>query len=280
MNILLYNRLTRLPVAETGEVLPALFNRAERFLRLVAGRPVRRIDHALVVASREKHGREPSRSSGVMSIALGPVRCWSHIICIYPLVLAAGLVGPVQRDRSKRGNIGHGVALRTGISTPSLRLKVGNACRPISTPMGIFLRLLVAGASEGRVTVLSFPISVGEAVDKITILRIKAARIGEPSKLENIRRELALLERLFSEQFPRIDISVESLIDELRRINETLWQIEDEIREHERRKDFGRTFVELARSVYLTNDRRAAVKRKINLALGSSLIEEKSYAQY
>ena len=124
---------------------------------------------------------------------------------------------------------------------------------------------------------VSAPCSLGELIDKITILRIKADRIGEPEKLVNVGRELALLERLAREDgasWPPID----GLTDQLAAVNARLWQIEDAIRACEREGDFGPRFVKLAQSVYRENDTRAAIKRAINTLAGSALVEEKSYA--
>ncbi|MGH6797268.1 MAG: DUF6165 family protein, partial [Roseiarcus sp.] len=118
---------------------------------------------------------------------------------------------------------------------------------------------------------------LGELIDKVTILRIKAERIGEPEKLANVRRELALLERLAQQggaSGPPIDL----LTDELAGVNAHLWTIEDAIRTCEREGDFGPRFVALARSVYGENDTRAAIKRAINTLASSALVEEKSYA--
>lgn len=122
-------------------------------------------------------------------------------------------------------------------------------------------------------------VSWGELLDKVTILQIKEARIQDAAKIANVRKELAALAR---EHQRALDMNpaVPSLMDELRRINEALWEIEDEIRDWERRKDFGARFIELARAVYVTNDQRAAVKRQLNDALGSELVEEKSYQAY
>jgi tetratricopeptide (TPR) repeat protein len=124
---------------------------------------------------------------------------------------------------------------------------------------------------------VSTPCSLGELIDKITILRIKAERIGEPEKLANVRRELNLLERLAREDgtsMPPIDL----LTDQLAGVNGRLWTIEDELRSCEREGDFGSHFVALARSVYRENDTRAAIKRAINTLASSALFEEKSYA--
>jgi hypothetical protein len=126
---------------------------------------------------------------------------------------------------------------------------------------------------------IEVPVSAGELVDKVTILEIKSERISDPAKLANVRRELAhlggILRPLLTEM-PVLERSKASL----RALNETLWQIEDDIRDCERHKDFGERFVELARSVYRTNDKRAAAKREIDALLSSDIVEEKSYAAY
>lgn len=121
------------------------------------------------------------------------------------------------------------------------------------------------------------PISPGELLDKITILRIKAERIGDPAKLAHVRFELELLERTWREACGA-DVATEERA--LQTINERLWDIEDRIRAKEAARSFDAQFIELARSVYIENDERAAVKKRINLALGSRLIEEKSYQGY
>lgn len=126
---------------------------------------------------------------------------------------------------------------------------------------------------------LSAPISLGELIDKITILEIKRARISDPDKLNNIRRELDLLNTLWVDS-PYAAQDIEPLKAQLKQVNEQLWEIEDEIREKERAGTFDAGFIELARSVYFRNDERAAAKRRINEALGSDLVEEKSYADY
>lgn len=123
------------------------------------------------------------------------------------------------------------------------------------------------------------PISAGELVDKITILRNKAQRIGDPDKEANVRRELALLEAIADGALPKTP-EIERLTAELAEVNIALWDIEDGKRDCERRGDFGERFVELARSVYVENDRRAAIKRAINEAAGSEIVEEKSYRSY
>ena len=122
------------------------------------------------------------------------------------------------------------------------------------------------------------PISAGELIDKLTILRVKAGRIGE-DKRANVRHELGLLEVLAAREIPGHP-DIERLTAELTAINGALWDIEDGKRDCERRGDFGPAFVDLARSVYRENDRRAAVKREINLIAGSEIIEEKSYKPY
>lgn len=123
------------------------------------------------------------------------------------------------------------------------------------------------------------PISVGELLDKLTILRIKSERISDPDKLANVRRELEALEATWAESpFSEHDLTAE--LEQLQRVNETLWDIEDQIRLKESRLEFDQEFIELARSVYLTNDERAAVTRDINVKVGSDIVGEKSYTQY
>ncbi len=123
------------------------------------------------------------------------------------------------------------------------------------------------------------PVSAGELVDKITILRIKAERIGDAAKEANVRKELGLLEAIAAEALPA-SAEIDALTAELTASNAALWDIEDGKRDCERRQDFGDRFVRLARDVYIENDRRAAVKRRINAAAGSELVEEKSYKPY
>jgi Family of unknown function (DUF6165) len=123
------------------------------------------------------------------------------------------------------------------------------------------------------------PISPGELLDKITILRIKVGRILEAGKLANVKLELSLLERVWQEAgCAGQDVALDERA--LLNVNERLWDIEDRIRDKEARQTFDRDFIELARAVYLCNDERAAIKKRINLQLGSRLIEEKSYKQY
>lgn len=120
------------------------------------------------------------------------------------------------------------------------------------------------------------PISVGELLDKITILEIKAVLLLDPAQRANVRRELAALEAVRDRQLaPSSDL--ERLCSELKAVNRRLWDIEDEIRAHERNGRFDARFIELARGVYRENDRRAALKRRINELTGSEIVEEKSY---
>ena len=128
-----------------------------------------------------------------------------------------------------------------------------------------------------RDVTIQLPISPGELLDKLTILEIKAARIQDSVKLANVRRELELVRGITAQAIPARD-DIAELRAELAAVNEQLWSIEDELRECERAAAFGPRFIELARSVYRTNDRRAAIKRDINSRLGSELVEEKSYA--
>ena len=122
-------------------------------------------------------------------------------------------------------------------------------------------------------------ISAGELIDKITILQIKLDQIDDPAKRANIRREHdSLTQTLDGAIAP--DAGIARLRGELEAVNRELWRIEDEIRDKERTGDFGPEFVALARAVYKTNDLRAALKRRINFATGSKIVEEKSYASY
>jgi tetratricopeptide (TPR) repeat protein len=132
----------------------------------------------------------------------------------------------------------------------------------------------IARASAARPLLVE--ISAGELCDKIAILRIKTERIADPAKLANVQRELEALTQVRN-RFA-LTPALADLEQQLREVNEKLWQIEDEIRLHEERHDFGAGFIELARAVYHTNDRRAAVKRAINDLLQSRLVEEKSYS--
>ena len=131
-------------------------------------------------------------------------------------------------------------------------------------------------AKEPKKSSLLAPISAGELLDKITILLIKAERIADPAKRRNVLQELASLTAL-REQNIALTGEVEALYQELASINRQLWETEDRLRQCERDKRFDDNFIELARSVYQANDRRAAVKRQLNELTGSALIEEKSY---
>ena len=123
------------------------------------------------------------------------------------------------------------------------------------------------------------PVSPGELLDKITILRIKAARMTDAGKVANVKHELALLEKTWRDSgAAAVDIGDDEA--ELTRVNEMLWVVEDEIRDEEHAHRFEQKFIELARSVYVTNDERAAIKRRINAKLGSNIVEEKSYKPY
>ena len=125
-------------------------------------------------------------------------------------------------------------------------------------------------------TDLLVPVSAGELLDKISILRIKRERIVTPLKVANVKAELSELEAVATRAIPASP-ALAALEAALKAVNEALWQIEDDIREHDARGDFGEGFVRLAQAVYRTNDRRAALKREINGLTGSTLVEEKSY---
>lgn len=126
---------------------------------------------------------------------------------------------------------------------------------------------------------IKVPVSPGEVLDKITILEIKSERMSDPEKVANVRIELELLRETWAASI-RDDDVIKDLHAELKSINEALWEIEDDIRDKERAKEFDSDFIELARSVYFTNDRRSEVKKRLNLHLGSQIIEEKSYQDY
>ena len=126
--------------------------------------------------------------------------------------------------------------------------------------------------------ILKIEVAPGELIDKITILEIKLERIRDEEKVRDVQREYALLTQVADVVLTSPEIT--ALRSELKQINEVLWRIEDDIREQERRQDFGPEFVRLARAVYRTNDDRARVKREINRLLNSTLVEEKAYAPY
>jgi transcriptional regulator of nitric oxide reductase len=123
------------------------------------------------------------------------------------------------------------------------------------------------------------PVSPGEVLDKITILEIKSERMTDPQKLANVRVELVLLQKTWAAAIEEDD-TIRDLHAQLKEINEALWEIEDDIRDKERAREFDDRFIELARAVYFTNDRRSEVKKKLNLHLGSQIVEEKSYQDY
>ncbi|HET6632380.1 MAG TPA: DUF6165 family protein [Rhodanobacteraceae bacterium] len=127
-------------------------------------------------------------------------------------------------------------------------------------------------------SLISVPVSHGELIDKITILEIKSERMRDPAKLANVRDELALLEQTWAANAGAADIAAERAA--LKKVNGALWDIEDAIRVKEKEAAFDADFIALARSVYVRNDERAAIKRAINLKLGSTLVEEKSYVDY
>ena len=126
---------------------------------------------------------------------------------------------------------------------------------------------------------IQVPVSPGEVLDKITMLEIKSERIDDEKKLVNVRRELDLLNKTWAASINEDEV-IRNLHTQLKEINEALWEIEDDIRDKERAKEFDERFIELARSVYFTNDRRSDIKKKLNLHLGSEIVEEKSYQDY
>jgi hypothetical protein len=126
---------------------------------------------------------------------------------------------------------------------------------------------------------ISVPVSFGELLDKISILEIKSERMTDPAKLANVRNELSALERTWMAH-PAANHELARLRAELKAVNERLWDIEDAIRVQEKAQAFDAEFIRLARAVYFENDERARIKKDINLALGSSYVEEKSYQDY
>ena len=126
---------------------------------------------------------------------------------------------------------------------------------------------------------INIELSVGELLDKVTILQIKSERISDQLKLENINKELQVLTVLW-EASPYSQSDLKENIHALKEVNEALWDIEDKIRDKERDQSFDYEFIELARSVYFTNDKRAEIKKVINTKTGSELVEEKSYKKY
>jgi len=126
--------------------------------------------------------------------------------------------------------------------------------------------------------IINTPISLGELVDKISILQIKNINIKDDEKLKLIREELELLNQTLNKHIKKNDI--QNYLDSLIEINSRLWVIEDDIRDCERNKKFDQTFIDLARSVYFTNDKRSEVKLEINKKFGSKIIEVKSYEEY
>ena len=122
-------------------------------------------------------------------------------------------------------------------------------------------------------------IGSGELIDKITILEIKSERIADAEKLKNVTHELPVLSATRDTHLSGVD-GLGELAQQLKTINEALWKIEDDIRACEAEKDFAQKFIDLARAVYITNDKRAAVKKEINLLTGATIIEEKSYTDF
>lgn len=144
----------------------------------------------------------------------------------------------------------------------------------------LFLKLAgAAGPRTASPAALTIELAPGEVLDRMTILEIKLTHITDEAKLRNVRHEHALLQKVERSALPASD-KLAALRAELKAVNQAIWDIEDRIRDLERARDFGPVFVETARSVYKTNDRRAAVKRQINDYLGSAIVEEKSYAPY
>ena len=128
--------------------------------------------------------------------------------------------------------------------------------------------------------IVMIPISIGELIDKLSILKIKLKKIADPSKLINIRLEHDMLTQTLDQLNVGVTHDFIGLSDQLQVINNTLWEVEDDIREYEHQNDFGSIFITLARSVYRLNDKRSLIKKQINELFGSTLKEEKSYKTY
>jgi hypothetical protein len=134
-------------------------------------------------------------------------------------------------------------------------------------------------AEQRSMNEIKVPVSPGELLDKITILRIKSRRMSDPDKLRNVRLELEALQDTWNgSAYAAVDMDAD--VNALMTVNERLWVIEDDIRDKERAQAFDAEFIRLARAVYVENDERAAIKRRINLKLGSAIVEEKSYRSY
>ena len=134
-------------------------------------------------------------------------------------------------------------------------------------------------AEQRSMNEIKVPVSPGELLDKITILRIKSRRMSDPEKLRNVRLELEALQDTWTgSAYAAVDMDAD--VNALMTVNERLWVIEDDIRDKERAQAFDAEFIRLARAVYVENDERAAIKRRINLKLGSAIVEEKSYSSY
>ncbi len=132
--------------------------------------------------------------------------------------------------------------------------------------------------------IITIKTSVGDLIDRLTILTIKLEKITDTAKLVNIQTEFAALDNEFRNIGKSIateqGVELLYLTSKLKEINEAIWKVEDDLRDHERRNDFGPSFINLARNVYIFNDRRASIKRTINDLLGSTIKEEKSYTDY
>jgi Tfp pilus assembly protein PilF len=181
--------------------------------------------------------------------------------------------------------------LRAGDTSPFyptarlFRQKTADDWQGVIAEVAGALRDMVAASAAPRATEgprggeIAVPIAIGELIDKITILEIKSERIAEPAKLVNVRRELAALEEVRRAQ-RLTGAELDREVAHLKAVNQDLWDVEDAIRACEAAGDFGPRFIELARSVYRLNDRRAELKRAINVMCGSVHVEEKSYAKY
>jgi hypothetical protein len=145
--------------------------------------------------------------------------------------------------------------------------------------LNILLSVTIVVSTHLYAIEIKVPLSIGDLIDKITILQVKLEKISDPNKIEHISHELDLLLKTLENHVPHSP-QLEELSAALHEINRTLWDIEDGTRTKEAKQEFDQDFIELARSVYINNGYRHALKREINILTGSDIIEEKQYAPY
>jgi hypothetical protein len=156
---------------------------------------------------------------------------------------------------------------------------LGKESMPAKSPVSLIAPVALPPGASAADRVIKIEVSPAELIDRLTILEIKLDRICDAQKRGNVEIEHAVVQAAYEAHMPA-SATLAALIDKLREVNLGLWTIEDDIRDCERRQEFGPTFLTLARSVYLSNDRRSELKREINALLGSKLREEKSYTLF